>query len=149
MSLIKFNNKNRLFPWNNPSLKDFLSTDAFFNDDFLAEDGLMPAMNVKEHENDFEIEFAAPGFSKEDFEVSIEDNVLHVVGEKKQEHEDKDNDYMRREFNYTAFKRSMTLPQTADLEAEVKAGYKKGILNLRIGKLETAKIAPKKVIEVM
>lgn len=149
MSLIKFNNKNRLFPWNNGSLKDFLSTDAFFNDDFLAEDGLMPAMNVKEHENDFEIEFAAPGFSKEDFEVSIEDNVLHVVGEKKQEHEDKDNDYMRREFNYTAFKRSMTLPQTADLEAEVKAGYKKGILNLRIGKLESAKIAPKKVIEVM
>lgn len=149
MSLIKFNNRNRLFPWDNASLKDFLSTDAFFNDNFFSEDGLMPAMNVKEHENDFEIEFAAPGFSKEDFEVSIEDNVLHVVGEKKQEHEDKDKDYMRKEFNYSAFKRSMTLPQTADLETEVKASYKKGILNLRIGKLESAKITPKKVIEVM
>lgn len=148
MSLVKFNNRNRLFPWNNASLKDFLSTDRFFNDDLFAEDGLMPAMNIKEHETDFEIEFAAPGFSKEDFEVSIEDNVLHVVGEKKLEREENEKDFMRREFNYKAFNRSITLPPTANLEEEIKANYKKGILNLRINKLEASKTAPKKLIEV-
>ena len=148
MSLVKFNNRNRLFPWSNASLKDFLSTDTFFNDDFFTEDGLMPAMNIKEHETDFEIEFAAPGFSKEDFEVSIEDNVLHVKGEKKLEREENEKDFMRREFNYSAFNRSIKLPPTANLEEEVKATYKKGILNLRINKLEASKTAPKKLIEV-
>jgi len=148
MSLVKFNNRNRLFPWNNASLKDFLSTDTFFNDDFFTEDGLMPAMNIKEHETDFEIEFAAPGFSKEDFEVSIEDNVLFVKGEKKLEREENEKDFMRREFNYSAFNRSMKLPATANLEEEIKATYKKGILNLRINKLEASKSAPKKLIEV-
>ena len=84
MTLIKFNkrdrllprnrliSRNRFFPWNN-SLKDFLSSDEFFKDDFFSEDSFMPAMNVKEHQNDFEIEFAAPGFSKKDFEVTIKD----------------------------------------------------------------------------
>ncbi|TPV33412.1 Hsp20/alpha crystallin family protein [Paucihalobacter ruber] len=148
MSLVKFNNRNRLFPWNNASLKDLLSTDTFFNDDFFTEDGLMPAMNIKEHETDFEIEFAAPGFSKEDFEVSIEDNVLFVKGEKKLEREENEKDFMRREFNYSAFNRSIKLPTTANLEEEIKATYKKGILNLRINKLEASKTAPKKLIEV-
>jgi HSP20 family protein len=79
MTLIKFNNRNRLFPtWNNDNLKSFLSSDNFFNNDFLEEDSLMPAMNVKEHNEDFEIEFAAPGFSKKDFEVTIDDNILNV-----------------------------------------------------------------------
>lgn len=148
MSLVKFNNRNRLFPWNNASLKDLLSTDTFFNDDFFTEDGLMPAMNIKEHETDFEIEFAAPGFSREDFEVSIEDNVLFVKGEKKLEREENEKDFMRREFNYSAFNRSIKLPTTANLEEEIKATYKKGILNLRINKLEASKTAPKKLIEV-
>lgn len=148
MSLVKFNNRNRLFPWNNASLKDFLSTDGFFNDDLFIEDGLMPAMNIKEHETDFEIEFAAPGFSKKDFEVSIEENVLHVVGEKKQEREENDKDFMRREFNYLAFNRAITLPQTANLDAEIKATYEKGILNLRINKIEASKVVPKKLIEI-
>ena len=57
MSLIKFNNKNRLFPsWTNDGLKSFLSNDDFLNSDFFEEDSLMPAMNVKETEDDFEIE---------------------------------------------------------------------------------------------
>ena len=84
MSLIKFNNRQRLFPsWTNEGLKNFLSSDDFFNNDFFEEDSLMPAMNVKEHDDDFEIEFAAPGFNKKDFEVTIDENILNVCGEKK------------------------------------------------------------------
>jgi HSP20 family protein len=150
MSLIKFNNRNRLFPsWNNDSLKSFLSNDEFFKNDFFEEDSLMPAMNVKEHDDDFEIEFAAPGFSKNAFEVTINDHMLNVCGEKKQEREEKDDDYTRKEFSYNSFRRSLTLPKSVNTEQDVKAIYKNGILKLNLHKKEEAKEQPKKVIEVL
>ena len=150
MSLIKFNNRNRLFPsWNNESLKNFLSNDDFFNNDFFEEDSLMPAMNVKEHEDDFEIEFAAPGFSKKDFEVTITDNILNVCGEKKEEVEEKEEDYTRKEFSYNSFKRSLSLPKSVNADQDIKATYKNGILKLNLLKKEEAKEPPKKVIEVL
>jgi HSP20 family protein len=150
MSLIKFNNRNRLFPsWNNESLKNFLSSDDFFNNDFFEEDSLMPAMNVKEHEDDFEIEFAAPGFSKKDFEVTITDSILNVCGEKKEEVEEKEEDYTRKEFSYNSFKRSLSLPKSVNADQDIKATYKNGILKLNLLKKEEAKEPPKKVIEVL
>jgi len=150
MSLIKFNSKNRLFPsWNNDSLKSFLSTDDFFNNDFFEEDSLMPAMNVKEHDKDFEIEFAAPGFSKKDFEVTINDNVLNVCGEKKQEDEQKEEGYTRKEFSYNSFKRSLSLPKSVNTDQDVKATYKNGILKLNLQKEEDSKKQSKKVIEIL
>ncbi|WP_179006735.1 Hsp20/alpha crystallin family protein [Winogradskyella forsetii] len=150
MSLIKFNNRNRLFPsWNNDSLTSFLSSDDFLNNDFFDEDSLMPAMNVKEHENDFEIEFAAPGFSKKDFEVTISDNMLNVCGEKKKEIEEKQGDYTRKEFSYNSFRRSLQLPKSANADQKVKATYKDGILKLNLQKKTEAKAKSKKVIEVL
>lgn len=150
MSLIKFNNRNRLFPsWNNDSLKNILSNDVFFNSDFFEDDSLIPAMNVKEHDTDFEIEFAAPGFSKEDFEITINDNILNVYGEKKKEEEEKDENYTRKEFSYNSFQRSLNLPETINTDQEVKATYKKGILKLNLQKKEGIKEQPKKIIEVL
>ena len=150
MSLIKFNNGNKLFPsWTNESLKNFLSNDNFFNHDFLEEDSLMPAMNVKEHDKDFEIEFAAPGFSKKDFEVTIDDNTLNVCGEKQKETEEMDEGYTRKEFNYNSFKRSLKLPESINTDQEVKAIYKNGILKLNLQKKEEVKEQPKKVIKVL
>lgn len=150
MSLIKFNNRKRLFPsWNNDGLQTFLNSDDFFNNDFFEEDCLMPAMNVKEHDEDFEIEFAAPGFSKKDFEVTIDDNILNVCGEKKKEVEEKDDDYTRKEFSYNSFKRSLSLPKTVNINQDVKATYKNGILKLNLQKKEEAKEQAKKVIEVL
>ncbi|REE07730.1 Hsp20/alpha crystallin family protein [Winogradskyella pacifica] len=55
----------------------------FFNNHFFEEDSLMPAMNVKDHEKDFEIEFVASGVSKKDFEVSINENILNICGKRK------------------------------------------------------------------
>lgn len=150
MSLIKFNNRNRLFPWNNDNLKSFLSSDNYFENDFFEEDALMPAMNVIEHDKDFEIEFAAPGFDKKDFEVDIEDDILHVSCEKEIEKEEKEVDYTRKEFSYKSFKRSMMLPTSVDLDQDVKAVYKNGILKIKLLKKEIAieEEHPKKVIEV-
>ena len=91
MTLVKFNNRNRLFPWNNGGLRSLLNYDPFFEDDLLEDDSFMPAMNVKEHDKDYEIDFAAPGFSKKDFDVSIDGDMLHVCGEKSMEKEEKDD----------------------------------------------------------
>ena len=149
MSVIKFNNMNRLFPWNNSGLKSLFNTDDFFTSDFFEEDSLMPAMNVKEHDENFEIEFAAPGFSKKDFEVTIDEDILYVCGEKSKKSEETEEDYVRKEFSYNSFKRSLKLPNTVDLDQNVKATYKSGVLKLNLHKHEEAKVAPKKVIEVI
>lgn len=162
-TLVKRRKRNRLSPWSNslmtpwnkrlfPSnldnFQNLLGFDDFFNGDSFEEDSLMPAMNIKEHSDDFEIEFAAPGFSKKDFEVTVEDNVLHVCGEKSQESEEKEDDYTRKEFSYNSFKRSLKLPNTVDVDKDVKATYKGGILKLNLLKKEEEKELPKKVIEV-
>ena len=73
---------NNFFPFGNDVVRDLLNFRDPFIGDYLDVESLMPAMNIKEDKNHFEIEFAAPGFTKKDFEVSIEDNVLHVSGEK-------------------------------------------------------------------
>ena len=171
-TLIKRKRRNRLTPWDNSiltpwwnskplsplshrifssrfdNLPNLLRFDDVFKDDFLEEDSLMPAMNVKENKDDFEIEFAAPGFDKKDFEVSIEDNVLHVYGKKSEKEEQEDEDYSCKEFSYRSFNRSSSLPDSVDLNQEVKATYKKGILKLNLLKKEEAKEVPIKVIEV-
>lgn len=147
MTLIKFNNRNRLFPWNN-GLRTFLSSDDFFNDDLFVEEGFMPAMNIKEHENDFEIEFAAPGFSKKDFDVTIDNDILNVCAEKSNKEEENEEGYTRKEFSYNSFNRSLKLPTAVNANKDVKATYKNGILKLNLLKKEEAKQLPKKVIEI-
>lgn len=142
---------NRRFePWSNMMLKDFLSTDDFFNDDFFEEDSLMPAMNVKETTDDLIVEVAAPGFSKNDFEVTLDEDMLHVSAKKSKEDmdEDKDSGYTRKEFSYNAFRRSMKLPDAIDLKDTPKASYNHGILCITIKKTKEAKAVPTKTIEV-
>lgn len=137
----------RLFPSN---LNDIVRFDDIFKDDFFEDDSLMPAVNVKEHKDDFEIELAAPGFNKKDFEVTIEDDVLHVSGQKELEKEENEDEYSRQEFSYKSFKRSMMLPPSVDLNQDVKATYKNGILKVKLLKREEAILEEpaKKVIKI-
>jgi len=146
MSLIKFN-KNR-FPWNN-NLVDFFDRDTLFNDDFFNMEKSLPAMNVKEHDDDFEIELASPGFDKKDFEITMNNDILEVSAEKSAEEEEQEDDYTRKEFNYRSFRRSLQLPKTVDDSKDVKATYKNGILKLQLMKKEEAKEKSKRVIEVV
>ena len=141
--------EDRLFPSNFNELQNMFKFDDIFNGDFFEEDSLMPAMNVKEHKDDFEIEIAVPGFNKKDFEVTIDGNILNISGEKKEEKDEKDEDYTCKEFSYKSFKRSSTLPESIDLDQDVKAKYKDGILQIKLLKKEEAKkLASKKVIEI-
>ncbi len=127
---------------------DLLGTDRLLTNDFFLENKWVPAMNVKETDDRFEIEIAAPGFTKKDFNLSIENGVLRIEAENKEEMEKKEDDYTRREFNYNSFYRSFTLPENVNVEEMIDATYKRGILKLVLNKLHVDEITPKRVIEV-
>ena len=146
MSLIKF---NRRFPLFDQMMPEILDTDKFFNEDLLLRDRWMPAINVKENKNDFEIEVAAPGFSKKDFEVTITDEVLTISAENKKTMDEKEEEYSRHEFYYNSFNRSFTLPKSIDFSKKIKAKYDNGVLRVHLEKLEVLKSDEhKKVIEI-
>lgn len=145
MSLIKFNRKG--FPWSD-SIFDSLLDPADFKDFFNGKDNL-PAMNVKETSNEYQIELAVPGFTKEDIEVTVVDSRLNIVAQKsKKEVEENQEGYTRKEFNYNRFSRSVQLPANVDGDNEIKATYENGILALKIQKSEELEAASKKTIEI-
>ena len=153
MTLVKFRRR----PFGELLTRDFFDFDDFFDNrmwksglmktDFWSGKTVEPAINIKETDDHFEIELAAPGFAKKDFNVTIEDGCLNISAEKELKKEEKEEEYTRREFNYTAFERSMMLPETVK-EEEIKAKYDDGILSFRLMKKEEAKKRPPKVIEV-
>jgi HSP20 family protein len=143
MTLVKFanGNKNNGF---NPLFTDVF--DSILNDTFLSDKLInkTPAVNVAESDNGYDIELAAPGLKKEDFKISVEKNVLSVSADKKVESTDETKKYSKREYNYTAFARTFTLPQAAD-QTKITAEYADGILNITVGKKEEAKIQTREI----
>jgi len=108
----------------------------------------VPAVNVLEDPDNFKIEVAAPGLDKKDFKIDLDNNVLTISSEKEYKHEDeKDGKFMRREFAYSSFKRSFTLPESVDAE-KIKANYKEGLLYINIPKREEAKQKPPRQISI-
>lgn len=109
----------------------------FFDDDWFGSSisgrRNMPAVNIRENDKSFEIELATPGFDKKDFSVLVDNNVLTVSAEKKEEKEQTEDHYTRREFGYQSFSRSFTLPTNTN-EEEITARYEDGILKLSIAK---------------
>ena len=115
--------------------------DEFFNTDFwpsfldVNTRYSVPAVNILEEDNEYRIEVIAPGIDKKDVKINLEDDVLTISSEMKQENEEKDKHYMRREFNYTAFSRSFVVPEEVDAE-KISAEHKNGILTLHLPKKE-------------
>ncbi len=134
----------------------------FFFDDFLAADWFggttnvgkignnTPAVNVKETDEEFYIELAVPGLSKENFNIELDNDVLTISSAIKSEKENTENigKYTRKEFNYSAFKRSFSLPDTVE-GTGIEASYENGVLLVTIPKKEEAKIQPKRLIEIL
>ncbi len=106
-----------------------------------------PAVNVIESEEAFKIELAAPGLKKEDFKVNVHENTLTISTEKKEETTETVGKYTRKEFNFSTFKRSFTLPKTVDSE-KIVATYNDGILGLELPKKEEAKPKEPRLIEI-
>ncbi|MEN8121094.1 MAG: Hsp20/alpha crystallin family protein [Bacteroidota bacterium] len=107
----------------------------------------LPSVNIAENNNEFKIEFAVPGLTKEEFKINLDNNILTVGSEKKEEKEESNENFTRREFNYSSFQRSFTLPDSANGE-KIKAEYNNGILNIEIPKREEAKVKPVREIEI-
>ncbi len=107
-----------------------------------------PSVNVIEKEDSFVIEVAAPGMSKSDFNVEIDNDRLIVSAEKKSETEEKEEGkFARREFNYTSFKRSFQLSEHID-SSKVDASYNDGILRIVLAKKESAVTRAPKTIAI-
>jgi HSP20 family protein len=141
----------KLVKWNNePAFPEFFN--RIFNDDFdnyfgKRSCGYIPAANVIEQENAFEVEFAVPGMKKEDFKISVDNNVLTVSSEKEQVKEEKERNYTRKEFAYGSFTRSFALPKTVDVD-KISAAYDNGMLSVTLPKKEEAKTKLSRVIDI-
>jgi len=108
---------------------------------------MTPAVNIRENEDGFVLEMAAPGMQKSDFKINLDNNVLTLSSEKQEEKEESNERYSRREFNYGSFTRSFSLPKTINLD-KIKADYKDGILSINLPKREEAKVAVNRQIEI-
>jgi HSP20 family protein len=107
----------------------------------------LPAVNIKETSENFILELAIPGMKKSDFTIDVENKVLSIASEVKRENEDTNDSYTRREFGYSSFKRTFTLPDSVESD-KVKATYTDGILMVTLPKREEAKQKPPKRIEI-
>ncbi len=124
--------------------------DFFDNDWMVRTNATAPAINVLENENSYDIEVAAPGMTKNDFNVHIDENGnLAIEMEKKVENkEDKKNGhYLRREFSYSKFQQTMILPDDVERD-KISAKVENGVLNVRIPKIEKKAAETKRSIEI-
>jgi HSP20 family protein len=143
MSLVKFqegNSRNVL----NPGFSDIF--ESFFNDSFLSDRMIsrVPAVNVAETDDGYHIELAAPGLKKEDFKIDLEHNMLNISVEKRSEETENNKKYNKREYSYSSFVRSFTLPDSAD-DGKIEAEYTDGILKINIAKREESKTASRHI----
>jgi HSP20 family protein len=140
MSIVKRN--NLVFP---SLMNEILKPDWFGGLENYK--GTFPPVNIQETETGFELELAVPGRKKEDFNVEIDEQILTITSETKKEEEVKEENYTRKEFSYSSFNRSFTLPETVDEEG-IKASYENGILRFTLPKKEEALPKPKRLIEI-
>ena len=123
----------------------------FFDNDWMERaNATAPAINVIESENDYKIELAAPGMTKKDFNVHIdEDNNLVIAMEKKEEkkEEKKNSRYLRREFSYSKFQQTMILPNDVEKD-KITAQVEDGVLTVDIPKRNEEATKIQKCIEV-
>jgi HSP20 family protein len=103
-----------------------------------------PAVNIHETIEGYHLELNVPGRNKEDFKVSIENNLLTIAFEQKEVIENKDYKTLRREFSFKSFKRSFSLDEKVNADA-IQAKYENGILKLFVPKKEVIKVAPKEI----
>lgn len=149
MTLIKFQN---------PKVKRFFESEAMFPnfgnafDNFLKMDynygESTPSVNVTENDQEYHLEYLVPGFKKEEIKVALEQNVLTVKAERKTETVEEQKRYTRKEFSFSSFKRSFTLPENIDID-KMSAKHEHGILNIVLPKKVEEKKETMKEIEIL
>lgn len=126
--------------------------DDFFRDwsssNFSRTNTTLPAVNIKEDDEQFVVKVAVPGMDKKDFNINLDNNILTIQSEKEVENNDESENYTRKEYSYQSFRRSFTLPKNVVDSDKIEANYVNGELQIIIPKLEIAKPKPVKLIEV-
>lgn len=107
----------------------------------------IPAVNIKENEENFELELFVPGRNKDELIIEIDNSVLTVSSETKKEEEESKENFTRREFTLSSFKRAFTLPETVATD-KIEATYINGVLKFNLPKKEEALPKPKRKIEL-
>ncbi|MBC7830276.1 MAG: Hsp20/alpha crystallin family protein [Chitinophagaceae bacterium] len=130
---------------------DFLNRDLFNSGDtsFSDTNTTVPAVNIKETADRYEVEVAAPGMSKEDFKIELDGTMLTISSEKTNNYQDREDErFYRREFSYQSFQRSFNLKRDVVDSDKIEARYDKGVLQLLIPKKEEAKQKPRRLIQI-
>lgn len=145
MTLVKLNSEKQ----KNASLPGFNNVfDSIFNDTFFSDRVMsrVPAANISESADHFHVELAAPGLKKEDFKLTVERNVLNISVEQSSgtTEEQKERTFARREYSFSSFVRSFTLPESANIES-IEAKYENGMLCVDIPKREEAKMMARQI----
>lgn len=128
-------------------------TDDFFGKDFLSDffdssaNKTIPEVNVLENADEFKIEVAAPGLEKADFKINLSNNVLTISSEKEVKDATENEKFVRREFSYSSFQRSFSLPDSVNSD-KINAKHKDGVLTLTIPKRDEAKEKSKREIRI-
>ncbi len=139
---------DRLFP----SLFDrFFEGDLmdWAHSNFADINSTMPAVNVREIDNEFQIDVAAPGLKKSDFNVDYDNGRLTISSEKQEEYKEEEGEKVtRREFSYQSFQRSFTVPENVVNAEKIEANYEDGILHVTLPKREEAKPKPARKIKI-
>lgn len=145
MSLVKRNEKG-LFPSFDALWDDFLGND-FFKKRFELGTS-MPAVNIKETDEEYLLEAALPGLKREDIQVDVENGVMTIQSSSKANKEEKDGERVtRREYSYSSFSRKFSMPENA-VEERISANYTDGVLKISIPKQQGDTNQPKRSINI-
>lgn len=147
MSLIKRNGS--MFPAL-PGFDDLFTRELFNwgNTNFSTTNSTIPSVNIKETDDTFEVEVAAPGMEKKDFNITLDGTLLTIASQKESNSETKEDNYTRREFSYQSFQRTFELPKQVVDEESINARYDNGLLHITIPKREEAKRKAPRMIEI-
>jgi len=107
----------------------------------------IPAVNITEQKNEYLVSLAAPGLKKEDFKIGVEGNMLTISSKKEENKEEKDKKFTRKEYSYSSFSRSFTLPEEVNQE-KIEANYQDGVLKISLPRKENVKNPAAKQIAV-
>ena len=123
-------------PWN-----------EWFQDGFRNKVMTMPKVNITEEKDSYNLSVAAPGLHKSDFKIDVSGNMLTISAEQEKNKEEKEDSFTRREYNYSSFSRSFTLPEEV-MQDKIAATYDGGVLKLTLPKTEKAIKSAQKMITV-
>ncbi|WP_347924708.1 Hsp20/alpha crystallin family protein [Pontimicrobium sp. SW4] len=147
-SLANTNSNTNFQNWSN-WLDDIFNRDlpSVFTSNFNTGISL-PKVNIEETADAFIVDMAVPGLKKSDFHLNLDNQLLSISTELKEEKEHEEKNYTRREFGYSSFKRTFTLPESVN-EDKIDARYKDGILSIHLPKKEEAKQKPARTIKIL